>query len=189
VIANMISGCVLIYTRAFRLGDVVTIDRIEGQIIDKNLLVTRLLTSSNEVVSIPNAKILNGSIKNLNFSSQELAKPLIVKTTVYLGYEVPPEQAYRTLAEAGTKVEGVSTSYPPFVYQKELNNVFVTYILGVYLELDFVAGKNAKDFEKLYSSLNESVRTSCQADGIRIFAPLYYPDPTIYGPFSRDRLS
>jgi small-conductance mechanosensitive channel len=189
VIANMISGCVLIYTRAFRQGDVVTIDQIEGQIIDKNLLVTRLLTSSNEVISIPNAKILNGSVKNLNFSSQELAKPLIVKTTVYLGYEVPSEQAYRTLVEAGTKVEGVSASYPPFVYQKELNNVFVTYILGVYLELEFIEGKTAKDFEKLYSNLNESVRESCLAAGIRIFAPVYYPDPTIYGHFGHNRLS
>jgi small-conductance mechanosensitive channel len=134
VIANIISGCVLIYTRAFRLGDVVTIDQIEGQIIDKNLLVTRLLTSSNEVVSIPNSKIINGSIKNFNFSSQELNKPLIVKATVYLGYDVPWPKVYDTLVKAATLMPGISQSYSPFVYQKELNNVYVTYILGVYLD-------------------------------------------------------
>jgi small-conductance mechanosensitive channel len=180
VIANIISGCVLIYTRAFRLGDVVTIDQIEGQIIDKNLLVTRLLTSSNEVVSIPNSKIINGSIKNFNFSSQELNKPLIVKATVYLGYDVPWTKVYDTLIKAATLMPGISQSYTPFVYQKELNNVYVTYILGVYLELDFVRGKNAKDFEQFYSLLNENIRTCCQEADLRIFAPLYYPDPTIF---------
>jgi small-conductance mechanosensitive channel len=189
VIANIISGCVLIYTRAFRLGDVVTIDRIEGQIIDKNLLVTRLLTSSNEVVSIPNSKIINGSIKNLNFSSQELNKPLIVKATVYLGYDVPWPKVYDTLIKAATFLPGISQSYSPFVYQKELNNVYVTYILGVYLELDFVRGKSAKDFEQFYSLLNESIRNCCQEAGIRIFAPLYYPDPKTFNFVDRNRLS
>jgi small-conductance mechanosensitive channel len=186
VVANIISGCVLIYTRAFRLGDVVTIDQTEGQIIDKNLLVTRLLTSSNEVVSIPNAKIINGSIKNLNFSSQELAKPLIVKATIYLGYDIPWQKVYDTLINAANRLPGISSSYAPFVYQKELNNVYVTYILGVYLELDFVRGKTAKDFEQFYSLLNESIRYCCQEADMRIFAPLYYPDPTIFGFIRRD---
>jgi small-conductance mechanosensitive channel len=179
VVSNVISGYVLIYTRAFRSGDVVTIDRIEGQIIDKNLLVTRLLTSSNEVVSIPNSKIINSSIKNLNFSSQELNKPLIVKATVYLGYDVPWSKVYETLIKAATLMPGISQSYTPFVYQKELNNVYVTYILGVYLEIDFLEGKTAKDFEQFYSLLNENIRGCCQEGGIRIFAPLYYPDPTL----------
>jgi small-conductance mechanosensitive channel len=189
VIANIISGCVLIYTRAFRLGDVVTIDQIEGQIIDKNLLVTRLLTSSNEVVSIPNGKIINSSIKNLNFSSQELNKPLIVKATVYLGYDVPWPKVYDTLIKAASLMSGISQSYTPFVYQKELNNVYVTYILGVYLELDFVRGKTAKDFEQFYSLLNEKIRVCCQEADIRIFAPLYYPDPTIFDWNDRNRIS
>jgi hypothetical protein len=56
----------------------------------------------------------------------------------------------------------------------------VTYILGVYLELDFVRGKNAKDFEQFYSLLNENIRNCCQEADLRIFAPLYYPDPRIF---------
>jgi hypothetical protein len=68
-------------------------------------------------------------------------------------------------------------------------NVYVTYLLGVYLELDFVRGKTAKDFEQFYSSLHERVRDCCQEAGIRIFTPNYEADQTHYGPAMGDRVS
>ncbi len=55
-IGNIVAGTVLTYTRAFHLGDMVTIGDKTGVVIDKNLLVTRLRTPQNEEVSIPNGK-------------------------------------------------------------------------------------------------------------------------------------
>lgn len=182
VIANIVSGTVLIYTRSFRVGDDITVGQVTGQVLEKTLLVTRLLTLTNEVVSIPNSQIISGSIKNLKYAIQELDKPLAIKATVYLGYEVPWRQAYEALLQAALRTEGVAAYPAPYVLQGELNEVYVTYYLKVYLEVAFVREKTEKEFEQIRSQVNENIRDACAEAEIRIFSPTYYPDPTIYGP-------
>ncbi len=182
VIANVMSGSVLIYTRAFRVGDRIKIDDIFGQVIETTLLVTRILTPTNVVISIPNSQIITSSIENLNFAPQELNKPLIVRTPIYLGYEVPWREAYAALIQAALQTEGVAQTPPPFVLQGELNEVYVTYQLNVYLDLDYFQGKTVREYEKTQSELNENIRDSCTNAGIRIFAPSYEADPNNYGP-------
>lgn len=186
VIANIISGSVLIYTRSFRVGDRIKVDDIFGQVIETTLLVTRILTPTNVVISIPNSQIITSSIENLNFAAQELSKPLIVRTKIYLGYEVPWRQAYEALIQAALRTEGVAKSPLPFVLQGELNEVYVTYLLNVYIDLKYFEGKTAKEFEQANSQLHENIRDCCNEIGIRIFAPSYEADPTNYGPAASD---
>lgn len=186
VIANIISGSVLIYTRSFRVGDRIKIGEIFGQVIETTLLVTRILTPTNVVISIPNSEIITSSIENLNFGSQELNKPLIIRTTIYLGYEVPWQQAYAALIDAALITDGVAKSPSPFVLQGELNEVYVTYLLNVYTDDEFFQEKTAKEFEQARSQLHENIRDCCAQAGIRIFAPSYEADPTNYGPVARD---
>ncbi len=180
VIANIVSGTVLIYTRSFRVGDDITVGQVTGQVLEKTLLVTRLLTLTNEVVSIPNSQIISSSIKNLKYAIQELDKPLAIKAKVHLGYEVPWRQAYEALLQAALRTEGVATSPSPYVLQGELNEVYVTYYLKVYLDVAFVREKTEKEFEQIRSQVNENIRDACAEAEIRIFSPIYYPDPKIY---------
>jgi len=83
-IGNIISGTVLTYTRAFRIGDVVTIGDSTGVVIEKNLLVTRLLTPKHEEVSIPNGNVLSASVLNYSARAKE---GLILSVTAGIGYE------------------------------------------------------------------------------------------------------
>jgi small-conductance mechanosensitive channel len=53
-ITNIIAGILLTYTKAFRIGDEVDIGGVEGRVVDKGLLVTRILTEKNYFVNIPN---------------------------------------------------------------------------------------------------------------------------------------
>ncbi|ACK66864.1 MscS Mechanosensitive ion channel [Rippkaea orientalis PCC 8801] len=182
VIANVVSGTILIYTRAFRVGDYITIGDTTGQVLETTLLVTRILTVTNVVISIPNSEIITTSISNWSFSSQELNLPLIVRTPVYLGYEVPWKQAYNALIQAAVQTKGISQSPPPFVIQEALNEVYVTYQLSVYVNWEYFKGKSLKEFEQTRSKLHENIRECCQEAGIRIFAPSYEADPTNYGP-------
>ncbi|MEA5509251.1 mechanosensitive ion channel domain-containing protein [Crocosphaera sp. UHCC 0190] len=182
VIANVVSGTILIYTRAFRVGDYITIGEISGKVLETTLLVTRLLTATNVVISIPNSEIITTSISNWSFSSKELNLPLIVRTPVYLGYEIPWQQAYHALMKAAVQTDGVSESPTPFVVQESLNEVYVTYQLSVYINWEYFKGKTLKEFEEARSKLHENIRDCCQEAGIRVFAPSYEADPTNYGP-------
>lgn len=182
VIANVVSGTILIYTRAFRVGDYITIGEISGKVLETTLLVTRLLTATNVVISIPNSEIITTSISNWSFSSKELDTPLIVRTPVYLGYEIPWKQAYDALIQAALRTEGIAKLPEPFVVQESLNEVFVTYQLSVYINWQYFKGKTLKEFEETRSQLHENIRDCCYESGIRVFAPSYEADPTNYGP-------
>jgi small-conductance mechanosensitive channel len=182
VISNLVSGSVLIYTRAFRVGDRIKIGDISGKVLETTLLVTRILTPTNVIISIPNSQISSSSIENFSFGYRELKQPLIFRTPVYLGYEVPWREAYQALSQAALRTEGMLKSPSPFVLQGELNDVYVTYLLNVYVDVEYFKDKTLKEFEQARSQLNENIRDCCAEAGIRVFAPNYEADPTNYGP-------
>jgi small-conductance mechanosensitive channel len=134
------------------------------------------------VISIPNSQISSSSIENFSFGYRELKQPFILRTPVYLGYEVPWREAYQALNQAALRTEGMLKSPPPFVLQGELNDVYVTYLLNVYIDVEYFKDKTLKEFEQARSQLNENIRDCCAEAGIRIFAPNYEADPTNYGP-------
>ncbi len=176
VIANIISGIVLIYTRAFRVGDCIKVREVYGEVIETTLFVTRILTTKNDVISIPNSVILSNSIENLNFAAKELKIPLIVKTSIFLGYEVAWREAYQALIEAALRTEGVANSPLPYILQEKLNEFHVTYVVSVYIDLTYFKGKKLNELDKISSQLNENIRDCCAEAGIRILAPIYEAD-------------
>jgi len=182
IISNLISGSILIYTRAFRVGDRIKIGDISGKVLETTLLVTRILTSMNIVISIPNSQISTSSIENFSFGHRELNEPFIIGVSVYLGYEVPWRSAYQALLQAAIRTEGILKSPSPFVLQRELNEVYVTYLLNVYIDVDYFKDKTERQIEQTRSQLNENIQDCCQELGIKIFAPSYEADPTNYGP-------
>jgi small-conductance mechanosensitive channel len=58
-IGNLIAGIILIYTRPYQVGDRVQIGDNVGIVSEKALVVTRLRTSNNEIVTIPNGMLLS----------------------------------------------------------------------------------------------------------------------------------
>ncbi len=65
-VANAVSGTIVIYTRAFQIGDLVR------EVSEKSLFVTRILTPKQEVITIPNSSVLNSSVINYSAISSEL---------------------------------------------------------------------------------------------------------------------
>ena len=63
-VSNVLAGLVLTYMRPFRAGDRVKIADTVGDVLEKNLLVTRVRTIKNVEVVIPNAPILGSQIIN-----------------------------------------------------------------------------------------------------------------------------
>jgi small-conductance mechanosensitive channel len=122
------------------------------------------------------------SIENYSFGYRELHKPYIIRTPVYLGYEVSWQQAYQALIKAAKDIPGVLAEPEPFVLQEELNEVFVTYQLSVYIDEEYLKNKTLKELEQIRSQLHENIRNCCEQAAIKIFAPSYEADPTNYGP-------
>jgi len=86
-IGNMIAGYTMTYRRAYKLGDRIRVNDIEGDVVEMRLLVTHLRTVKNEEIVVPNSLILNSHV--INYTTLARSRGLILHTAVSIGYEVP----------------------------------------------------------------------------------------------------
>lgn len=166
-IANIFAGIILTYTRGFLVGDRIQIGEATGDVVDKTLLVTRIRTVKNVVVTIPNSAVLTSHIVNFSSSTTgDDAAPLILHSTVTLGYDIPWRQVYEVLIDAARKTPGILAEPGPFVLQSALDDFYVRYELNAYTSDPGVMAQT-------YSSLHENIQDACNESGLEILSPHY----------------
>ncbi|MDP2302572.1 MAG: mechanosensitive ion channel family protein [Ignavibacteria bacterium] len=163
-ISNIVSGTVLTYMNAFKLGDRVKIADTVGDIIEKTLLVTRVRTAKNVEITIPNSIILSNHL--INFSKSQTENKLILHTTVTIGYDVPWKQVHQLLIDAALNTEGIFKEISPFVLQTSLDDFYVSYELNAYTD-----SPNRMAF--IYSELHENTQDKFNEAGVEIMSPHY----------------
>ncbi|HEY9660221.1 MAG TPA: mechanosensitive ion channel domain-containing protein, partial [Allocoleopsis sp.] len=153
-IANAIAGVILIYTRAFQIGDIIQISETIGEVLEKTLFVTRVLTFKKEVITIPNASVLNSNVVNFNAISREFNSYLLLHTTITLGYDVPWRKVHEVLIQAAKATPGITDKPLPFVLQTGLNDFHVSYELNAYSAYPQL-------MPKIYSELHQHIQDYC----------------------------
>ncbi len=158
-IANMVAGLVITYMRPFKINDRIKIGEITGDVIEKTLLVTRLRTIKNEIITIPNSTILTGNTTNYSTYSGDMG--LIIHTTVTIGYDVPWRDTHQALIDAAIKTELIQSEPKPFVLQTALEDFYVAYQINAYT-------KSPEKQAVIYSSLHQNIQDICNERGIEI---------------------
>ena len=166
-IANLVSGIVLIYSRAYEIGDRISIGDITGDVLEKSLFVSRIRTLKNVVVTVPNSVILGGNIINYTpAKGGTTLAPLVIHTTVTLGYDVPWRLVHQVLIASAQATENILDKPEPFVLQTSLDDFYVSYELNAYTD-------RPKLTPKIYSSLHQNIQDQCNEAGIEILSPHY----------------
>ncbi len=163
-LSNVIAGLVLTYMRLFKIGDRVKIGEVVGDVIEKSLLVTRIRTTKNEIISIPNSTVM--SSHTINYSSDTVDKGLILHTTVTIGYDVPWKNIHQALLNAADRTELLQKEPNPFILQTSLDDFYVSYQLNAYT-------KEANKQATIYSQLHANIQDCCNEAGIEILSPHY----------------
>jgi small-conductance mechanosensitive channel len=163
-VANIVAGVVMTYMRPFMIGDRVRIADTLGDVTRRTLLITRVRTSKNVDVTIPNAMVLSSHI--INYSATAKHQGLILHTTVTLGYDAPWRNVHEALVEAARRTEGILAEPAPFVLQTALNDFHVSYELNAYTD-------RPNEMASLYSRLHQSMQDACNEAGIEILSPAY----------------
>jgi small-conductance mechanosensitive channel len=167
VATNVISGLMLIYTRAFQEGDRIEINGVLGVVQDRDLLVTRIVTPRHEVVSLPNAAVIASPILNYSFSGREGAQPVALATSVTIGYDVPWRQVRELLLAAARSVAGIVGEPAPYVLQTSLNDFHITY------ELNASVG-DVLTYRETLSDLLAAIQDQFAAADVEILSPAYH---------------
>lgn len=163
-IANMVAGLVITYMRPFKIGDRIKIGDVKGEVVEKTLLVTRVRTIKNEVITIPNSSVLNGN--TTNYSVEAMEKGLIIHTTVTIGYDVPWKNVHQALIDAALRTDLILDEPKPFVFQTSLDDFYVAYQINAYT-------REASKQALLYSNLHQNIQDVFNERGIEILSPHY----------------
>lgn len=163
-ISNIVSGVVLTYTRAFRVGDRVKIADTVGDVIEKRLLITRIRTIKNIEITVPNGLVMTSHI--LNYSTMAQDQGLILHTTVTLGYDIPWRRIHEVLIAAARATPGVLSDPAPFIHQTSLGDFAVSYEVNAYTN-------QANGMAAVTSALHQNIQDECNRAGIEILSPHY----------------
>jgi small-conductance mechanosensitive channel len=163
-VSNLVSGTVLIYTRGFQIGDYVEIGEAHGEVVERSLLKTQLRTPLNEIVTIPNSRVLNASI--VNYSTDAQARGLVLTTTVGIGYDVDWRRVHELLERAASRTEHVLAEPRPYVIQKGLDDFAVSYELRA-------STRRADLMPAIRSELRQNVLDSFNEASVEILSPRY----------------
>jgi len=161
-VANAIAGIILTYMRSYVVGDWVRIGDSLGAVVEKNMLVTRILTQKQEILTIPNATVMNGSV--MNYTREARNEGVIFHTTVTIGYDAPWRTVHELLIAAALATERVLHVPKPFVLQTALNDFYVAYELNAYTDVP-------AEMQFIYSHLHQNIQDRFNEAGVEICSP------------------
>ena len=164
-ISNIVAGVILTYTRAFRLNDRIKVGDTVGDVVEKTLLVTRVMTIKKVVVTIPNALVMGSQIINYSTSVAE-GDGVILHTSVTIGYDVPWQKVEALLIEAALETNLIANDPKPFVLQTSLDDWYVSYEINAYT-------KQSKLMAAIYSDLHRHIQDKFNEAKIEIMSPHY----------------
>jgi len=168
VVAQVMSGLVLIYSRALYPGDCVQVGAVEGVVTEVTLLSTRILTLQGEEVILPNAVVISGSVKN--FGRASAGRGALVYGRVSIGYDAPWRRVHELLLTAAKATPGLRADPAPYVLQRALDDFYVSYEL-------VAAVVDPVQRPLVASDLNARIQDAFNAAGVQIMSPHYVLQP------------
>jgi small-conductance mechanosensitive channel len=178
IVDQMMSGLLLTYSRAVRVGDFVKIANIEGTVVETAALSTKVKTPRGEEVTIPNSVVV--ADVTLNYTRFQDTEGVYVPTVVSIGYETPWRQVQAMLQLAAARTPGVATRPAPKVRQSALGDFSVQYTLLVCLE-------RPQQRAAMLSALHANILDAFNDHGVQIMTPHYEGDPLDHKVVPRDR--
>lgn len=165
IIGNVMAGMVMTYMRPFRIGDYIKVGDTVGEVIEKTVLVTRIRTRKNEVVTIQNSNLLGSQTSNYTVAAKSYG--LIVHTKVTIGYDVPWQQIKQVMEQAAADTQGIKKNPKPFMMTSALNDFYVEYEINAYTS-------DSEHLPRIYSELHQNLLKRFFEAGIEIMSPHIY---------------
>ncbi len=163
-VGNAVSGVILTYMRPFQIGHRVKIGDTVGDVVSKTLLVTRIRTTKNEEITVPNGNLLSGGI--INYTSLADTVGLVLHTSITIGYDVPWPQVHALMLAAAAKTPDIEATPEPFVLQKSLQDWYVEYELNAYT-------RNSHGMPRTYSNLHANIQDAFRDADVEIMSSHY----------------
>ncbi len=162
IVGNVMAGLVMTYMRPFREGDFIRFGDVEGFVIEKTALVTRVRTRKNEVLTIPNSNLMSAQTSNYTFAAANYG--IIVHTKVTIGYDMKHELIENLLLASAKATKHLQQKPLPFVRVTSLDDFYVEYEINAYTH-------HTELLSDIYSELHQNILDHFQEAGVEIMSP------------------
>jgi small-conductance mechanosensitive channel len=170
LVGQAASGLILMYTRAFRVGEYVRIGDTEGTVTALGSFTTRIRTGLGEEVLLPNSYALQNAMRN--YSRIVEGEGFVINTGVTIGYSTPWRQVHAMLEEAARRTKDIATDPAPRVRQTALSDFYVEYRLMAYSTAELAAQRI-----DVLNELHGNIQDVFNEHGVQIMSPHYMTDP------------
>ncbi|VVD60672.1 Mechanosensitive channel MscK [Pandoraea morbifera] len=168
IVNQLMSGMVVIYSRALRKGDLVSIGDATGVVVGVDALSVKIVNLAKEELTIPNAVVVASTVRN--FSAQGRERGAAISTTLTIGYDTPWRQVHAMLIEAAGKTPQVVSQPVPFVLQRALSDFYVEYEV-------FATLRDPSTRFTAISALHENIQDVFNQYGVQIMSPHFQSQP------------
>ena len=165
IVGNVMAGLVITYMRPFKIGDLIKYGETEGFVIEKTVLVTRIRTRKNEVITIPNSNLLTSQTSNYTVAAHDYG--IIVHTKIAISYDVNWQLVRQLLLDAVAATPNLETEPKPFVHVNRLGEVYVEYEVNAYT-------RNSESLGATYSALRQNILDTFNNAGVEIVLPYLF---------------
>ena len=162
IVGNVMAGLVMTYMRPFREGDFIRFGEVEGFVIEKTALVTRVRTRKNEVITIPNSNLMSAQTSNYTFAAANYG--IIVHTKVTIGYDMKHELIENLLLASAKATKHLLQKPLPFVCVTSLDDFYVEYEINAYTH-------HSEYLSVIYSELHQNILDHFHEAGVEIMSP------------------
>jgi MscS family membrane protein len=164
-LSNMISGFTIALDKPFRIGDRIEVDGKTGDIVEIGLRSTKLRTLVNNVVIIPNSKLVDNVVMNYAYPENVLGN--IYSIGVEYGSDV--EKTKRVMLDVADSIPEILKDPPPMVFFTDHGD-FALILKMVYRIPDYTLGWVVLD------KVNTEINRRFAEEGIGIA----FPTQTLY---------
>jgi len=130
IVANFISGLIILFERPVRVGDVVTVGETEGVVTRIRIRATTIRTWDRRELLVPNKELITARV--LNWSLSDEVSRVVVTVGVAYGSDIEAVQAL--MYEAAHENELVVSDPAPFVSFEEFADSALTFKLRAYIQ-------------------------------------------------------
>lgn len=163
-VQNFAGGIMLLVFKPFKAGDFIeTQDGYSGTVTDVNIVSTKLTTTDNRIIVIPNGSLSNGTINNYSMNTMRR-----VEWLVGVEYGTDAEEVKNVLkgivdGEKRILYTGTGAPADPLIAVNALKDSAVEYVVRVWVKKE--------DYWDVYYRLNEEIYTVLPSKGINFPFP------------------
>ena len=157
-LSNIISGFFIVSEHALTIGDFITVEGISGTVDAIDLLSVKIKTPDNQMVRIPNEKILNTNLQNTSFYPTRR-----INVTIPLNRRTDLEYALAIAKEVPAKCPNVLSEPEPIIYYDGFNEAGINLIIAVWL--------NNSDLFVVRNQVHMAIKKSFEEANIEIAYP------------------